>query len=136
MDSKEWAKDLIGWFDGAENYSVVQYAAERGISKKELEEMCGDSEEFRLAYEYGLTVMEYKITDGALGGKVKEGVAMRILETYCGVKGAGVVVQNNEYRQYMMQAKEKAEEILGVRRVADDGGFLVEGDDSLKEGDG
>lgn len=90
----DWSKDIREWFSEAENYSIVHYAIERGVSKEWLEEEAKRDEGFKEALEYALSVQEYKLVEGALGGALDRAVVMEMLRTYngWGKKDSGGVV--------------------------------------------
>lgn len=116
MTSKEIAADLIEWIDEAEHYSVVHYAVERGMSKEELFRKGGEDAELGRALDYALSVQEYKIADGGLNKELDRVVVLKMLETYHGWKGDGVILQKNEYKQYMNEAESRAKEISAEGR--------------------
>jgi hypothetical protein len=74
-------------------------------------------------------VQEYKVCKGAMSGMMEKVVALKMLETYSGWKGDVNILQKNEYKQFMMEAKVKAERILRP-------GFSGDGDitDGLSDG--
>jgi hypothetical protein len=130
-EHKELAKMLIEWLDDPAHYSVVHFAIEHGLSKEALLRMADEDEELGKALEYGWSVQEYKVAEGALTNALNRSVALKMLETYAGWKADVNIVQNNEYKQYMAQARKKAEEILGdtPKRIVDFGEDLPTGGD-------
>jgi hypothetical protein len=82
------------------------------MSKEELIKLSGDCVDLGKAVEYAFSVQEYKLAEGALSGVLDRNVALKMLETYNGWKGDVNILQKNEYKQYMNEAKVKAEAIL------------------------
>ena len=87
----EMVKVIKDWFFVPENYSIVDFAISYDLSHKDLMKMVDEDEEFAHAYDYALTVMEFKVTDLMLRGSMKESVGLRLLEKYCGWKGTDLV---------------------------------------------
>jgi hypothetical protein len=115
MDTKyrDWLlKEMETWFSLPENYSVVHFAIEHGMSKEELFRVCGDDSELQRMLDYVMSVQEYKVSQGAMTGALDRNVALKMLETYSGWKGEVNILQRNEYKQFMNEAKVKAESIL------------------------
>lgn len=116
MDKHEFAVDMRSWFEVPEHYSVVHYAIERGMSKEELFGMAKEDEEFARALWYGLSVQEYKVTEGILSGVIDRAVGLKMLETYNGWKGEVNVYQKvegsltPEMAERLASAVEKLEE--------------------------
>ena len=124
----EWAKMLRDWYDEAENYSIVLFAANNEISKKDLLRMVDEDEEFARAYDYALTVMEFKVTDGMLHGEIDRGVGTRLLETYCGWKGSEVgkevaVPLSPEVAERLIDAVDRLSDVRSVALSSDVMGF-------------
>lgn len=113
LDLKLLAVEMVDWFNVPENYSVIHFAIERGMSKEELFRKAGESVDLQAALDYGMSVMEYKVTEGAMTGALDRAVALKMLETYNGWKGEVNLLQRNEYKQFMNEASEKARKILG-----------------------
>ncbi len=82
----ELARRMRLWIEQPENYSVVHFAVEQGLSKDELLEKVDKSDNLKRAYEYTLSVQEYKIVDGALRGALDRAVALKMLEMFNGWK--------------------------------------------------
>jgi len=131
MDYKEKAKELIDWFDGEENYSIVQYAANHGVGKKELFRWAGEDEGYAKALDYALTVMEFKATDAMLFGKMDKSVGMKLLETYCDWKADVTNVYQNVGGSLSSEAVDRLTEAIEGMRVD---GRVVE--DELPDGFG
>lgn len=112
IDHKELAREMIEWFSVEENYSVVQFAVERGLSREKLFRLAGEDGELQEALDYALSVQEHRVCKGAITGFFDKVVALKMLETYSGWKGDVNILQKNEYKQFMMEAKVKAEKIL------------------------
>ena len=122
MEEKEYkilAKEMIDWFSVPEHYSIVHFAIEQGMSKEELFRISGDNSELQKALDYALSVQEYKVAEGAITGALDKNVALRMLETFNGWKGEVNILQRNEYKQFMNEAKVKAESILSSERNLD-----------------
>jgi hypothetical protein len=79
---------MVEWFDEAEHYSVVHFAIENGIGKEELFKIAGEDEYFREKLDYALSVQEYKVSEGAISGKIDRATALEMLKTYNGWKNA------------------------------------------------
>jgi hypothetical protein len=100
------------------------------MSKEELFRVAGENGESQKALDYALSVQEYKVAEGSMTGALDRSVGLKLLETYAGWKGEVNILQKNEYKQFMNEAKVKAEQIL--RRTSydfseeDDGDFLTE----------
>jgi len=109
---EELAKALIDWIQNPEHYNVVHFAVEAGISKDELIRLAGESAELQRALDYAFTVMEWKVSKGALDGQLDRVAALKMLETYSGWKSDVNIIQKNEYKQFMNEAKVRAEQIL------------------------
>lgn len=126
MDTKYKAwllKEMQEWFSLPENYSVVHFAIEHNLSKEELFRLCGEDSELQRMLDYVLSVQEYKVSEGAMTGALDRNVALKMLETYAGWKGEVNILQRNEYKQFMNEAKVKAEQILS--RMDDAGETLM-----------
>lgn len=119
MSVDERVLDIRGWFEVPENYSIVHYAVERGISKQELLAAGEDSIEFGRALEYAFSVQEYKVVDGAINGKLDRTSALKMLETYNGWKSDVSIYQNisqsmsPELAERLSEAIEKMDRIGG-----------------------
>lgn len=128
---------MVEWFNVPENFSVVHFAIENGISKEELFRLAGDHIELQEALDYGMSVQEYKVMQGTLTGALDKTVGLKMLETYSGWKGDINFVQRNEYKQFMNEASEKAKQILSD--VNGDVGYgrggVVDDDSSYDGGD-
>lgn len=112
-DYQKWLlKEMKEWFDIPENYSVVHFAIEHQMSKEELFRICSEDSELQKMLDYVMSVQEYKVTEGARNGEFDRNVALKMLETYSGWKGEVNILQRNEYKQFMNEAKVKAEQIL------------------------
>ena len=83
-----------------------------GISKDELLRLAGENSELQKALDYAFTVMEWKVAEGALNGDLDRVAALKMLETYSGWKSDVNIIQKNEYKQFMNEAKVRAEQIL------------------------
>ena len=112
---RELARLLIDYMGVDENYSVIKFAADMGMSKEELFRMAGEDSELSSALDYAFTVQEYKVCEGVLSGALDRSGGLRMLETYAGWKSEVNVLQKNEYKQYMAEADRRAEEIGGGR---------------------
>lgn len=110
---EELAELLVAWIDVPENYSVIKFAAEHGLSKEKLISMSGEDSALSDAFDYAKTVQEYKVTELALKGEMDRQTALKMLETYNGWKSDVNILQKNEYKQYMNEAQRKAQKILG-----------------------
>jgi len=130
-DYEGLAREMMEWFSIAEHYSVVHFAIEQGMSKEELFRVCGEDSRTQKVLDYAISVQEYKVMEGAMNGQLDRNVALKMLETYAGWKGEVNILQRNEYKQFMNEAREKAEGILGGRVVEVE---RVGGGDSLIEG--
>ena len=125
-EAKELGDVLVEWFDDPEHYSVVHFAIEHGMSEKAL--MRIEDEYFKEKLEYAFSVMEYKVTEGALSGKIEKTTAMKLLEKYCGFKSDISVYQkieqsmSPELAQRLTEAIEKMDVVGGVGDGFD-GGF-------------
>lgn len=128
-DTADLAKKLIDWIDQPENYSMVEFAISYGISKEELFRLAGEDSELSKALDYGFSVQEYKVSDGAITGVLDKNVALKMLETYNGWKGEVNILQKNEYKQFMNEAKKKAEMILNRNSFESDEHAVKEDDD-------
>ncbi len=117
------ADKLKEWISNPEHYSVIHFAVEAGISKDELFRLAGESRELQDALDFAFTVMEWKVSEGALSGSLDRMSALKMLETYSGWKGEVNILQKNEYKQYMNEARVKAEQILRTDSVGEDTGF-------------
>lgn len=136
-DYKKLANDLIEWFSVGENYSIVHFAIEHGLSKEELFRVAGENSELQDAVDYGLSVQEYKVMEGGMRGILEKSVVLKMLETYNGWKGDINLVQRNEYKQFMNAASEKAKQILSqTSEVGDDVRDKVIGDEVTDDGVG
>lgn len=116
---EELAVKLREWIGVAEHYNVIHFAVEVGISKDELFRLAGENHELQEALDYAFTVMEWKVSEGALSGTLDRMSALKMLETYSGWKGEVNILQKNEYKQFMNEAKVKAEQILNRNSGAD-----------------
>lgn len=83
------------------------------MSKEELFRLAGENSDLQKALDYGMSVQEYKVAHGAMIGTLAANVAQKMLETYNGWKGDVNLIQRNEYKQFMNEASEKAQRILG-----------------------
>lgn len=109
---EELAQELTEWIKVPEHYNVVHFAVEAGISKDELIRLAGEDSVLQKALDYAFTVMEWKVAEGALKGDVDRVAALKMLETYSGWKSDVNIIQKNEYKQFMNEAKVRAEQIL------------------------
>jgi hypothetical protein len=109
---EELAKTLGEWMTVPEHYNVVHFCVEVGLSKEELFRLAGESSVLQKALDCAFTVMEWKVSEGALSGALDRVAALKMLETYSGWKGEVNILQKNEYKQFMNEAKVKAEQIL------------------------
>lgn len=125
MDYKKLAKDMVEWFSDTNNYSVVKFAVSIGLSKEKLFRLAGEDGELQDALDYALSVQESRVCDGALSGMMEKVVALKMLETYSGWKGEVNILQKNEYKQFMTEARVKAEKIL--RSTGVDGKGSIDG---------
>lgn len=126
---KEFADDMVNWFDDDEHYSVVHYATERGISKKKLFEMAKADKYFEEKLEYALSVQEFKLSDGAITGTVDRQSALKMLETYNGWKSDISVYQKVEQSLPADVAKKLSDAIekLDKKEESKDDLSMVEG---------
>jgi hypothetical protein len=108
----ELADKLRAWIAVPEHYNVIHFSCEAGLAKEELFRLAGESAELQSALDYAFTVMEWKVSEGALSGSLDRMSALKMLETYSGWKGEVSILQKNEYKQYMNEARVKAEQIL------------------------
>jgi hypothetical protein len=111
-DHKDIADKLREWVKDPEHFNVIHFAVEAGLSKDELFRLAGENGELQEALDYAFTVMEWKVSQGALDGELDRNTALKMLETYAGWKGEVNILQKNEYKQFMNEAKVKAEQIL------------------------
>ena len=109
---EELSRLLREWIAEKDNYSVIHFAAEHNISKDKLFRLAGENEKLKETLDYAFTVMEFKITEGALSGKLEKTVVLKMLETYSGWKSDVNILQKNEYKSYMNEAQRRAEEVL------------------------
>ena len=109
---EELAQALTEWIKDAEHYNVVHFCVEVGISKDELIRLAGEDAGLQKALDYAWTVMEWKVSKGALDGQLDRVAALKMLETYSGWKSDVNIIQKNEYKQFMNEAKVRAEQIL------------------------
>jgi uncharacterized protein YpiB (UPF0302 family) len=109
---KQLASKLLEWIEDPENYSMVHFAVENKISKEKLLQMSTECVELGEAVEYGFSVQEYKITEGALSGQLDRQTALKMLETYSGWRGEMNIIQKNEYVSQRDSAIQRAEEII------------------------
>lgn len=116
---EELAKALTEWIKDAEHYNVIHFCVEAGISKDELIRLAGESAELQKALDYAWTVMEWKVATGALKGELDRVASLKMLETYSGWKSDINIIQKNEYKQFMNEAKVRAEQILRGESVAE-----------------
>lgn len=115
---KDLGDKLVKWISEPDHYNIVHFAVEAGISKEELFRYGNEDEYLSKCINYAFTVMEWKVSEGALGGDLDRTVALKMLETYSGWKGDVNILQKNEYRNYMNEAQRRADEILrGENRV-------------------
>ena len=115
---EELAKKLVEWIKEPEHFNVIHFAVEVGLSKDELLRLAGEHSELQRAVDYAFTVMEWKVAEGALNGDLDRVAALKMLETYSGWKSDVNIIQKNEYKQFMNEAKLRAEQIL--RSVPED----------------
>ena len=115
---EELAKKLVEWIKEPEHFNVIHFAVEVGLSKDELLRLAGEHSELQRAVDYAFTVMEWKVAEGALNGDLDRVAALKMLETYSGWKSDVNIIQKNEYKQFMNEAKIRAEQIL--RSVPED----------------
>ena len=109
---KDLAEQLRDWIKVPEHINVIHFAASAGVSKEELFRLAGEDSVLQTALDYAFTVMEWKVSQGALDGDLDRAVALKMLETYSGWKGEVNILQKNEYKQFMNEARVKAEQIL------------------------
>jgi hypothetical protein len=102
-----------------EHYNVVHFCVEAGVSKDELIRLAGESSELQRALDYAWTVMEWKVSTGALNGDLDRVASLKMLETYSGWKSDVNIIQKNEYKQFMNEAKLRAEQILRGTSIDD-----------------
>lgn len=117
MSVEERIADIRDWFSFPENYSIVHYAVERGVSKQELLKAGEDSERFGKALEYAFSVQEYKIVDGAINGKLDRTAALKMLETYNGWKSDVSIYQNISQNMSPELAERLSEAIERMDRI-------------------
>ena len=122
IDHKKLAREMVDWFKEEGNYSVVKFAVERGLSKDKLFRLAGEDGELQEALDYALSMQEYRVCDGAITGALERNVALKMLETYAAWKGDVNILQKNEYKQFMTEARVKAERILRSIEGKDTGG--------------
>lgn len=115
---EEVAIALKDWIKVPEHYNVIHFCCELGISKDELIRLAGEDSGLQKALDYAFTVMEWKVATGALSGELDRVAALKMLETYSGWKSDVNIIQKNEYKQFMNEAKVRAEQIL--RSVPED----------------
>lgn len=120
MGHDELGKALVAWITVPEHYNLLHFCSEAGLSKERLFRMAGESSVLQEALDYAMTVMEWKLSDGALQGNLDRVSAMKMLETYNGWKSDVAIVQRNEFKQFMNEAKVKAEQILSRSRSGHD----------------
>jgi len=108
----ELAAKLREWMSVPDHYNVIHFCVEVNLSKDELFRLAGESHVLQEALDYAFTVMEWKVAEGALSGTLDRMSALKMLETYSGWKGEVNILQKNEYKQFMNEAKVKAEAIL------------------------
>jgi hypothetical protein len=124
---KKFADKMVDWFSVPEHYSVVHFAIEHGISKQRLIRMGDEDEYFKEKLEYAFSVMEYKVTEGALSGALDKSVSTKLLETYHGFKSDISVYQkveqtmSPELAEKLVEAIDKIEGMDGVGRGFKDG---------------
>jgi hypothetical protein len=116
---EELAKTLTDWIKEADHFNVVHFAVEAGLSKDELIRLAGESACLQKALDYAFTVMEWKVAEGALNGQLDRVAALKMLETYSGWKSDVNIIQKNEYKQFMNEAKVRAEQILRGESIDD-----------------
>jgi len=126
IDHKKLAREMVDWFKEEGNYSVVKFAVDRGLSKDKLFRLAGEDGDLQEALDYALSMQEYRVCDGAITGVLERNVALKMLETYAGWKGDVNILQKNEYKQFMTEARVKAERIL--RSIEDKGSGIDEKD--------
>jgi len=80
------SKSLVEWIDIDEHYNIVHFAVEHSLCKEDLFRFADADEDFASNLAYAISVMEYKITEGALKGTLDRNIALRLLETYAGWK--------------------------------------------------
>ena len=115
---QQLADKLRDWISAEEHYNVIHFCVEAGLSKDELFRLAGEDADLQKALDYAFTVMEWKVAEGALSGELDRMSALKMLETYSGWKGEVNILQKNEYKQFMNEAKVRAEQIL--RSVPED----------------
>jgi hypothetical protein len=108
----ELADKLRAWISVDTHYNVIHFAVEAGLSKEELFRLAGEDSTLQSALDFAFTVMEWKVSEGALSGTLDRMSALKMLETYSGWKGEVSILQKNEYKQFMNEARVKAEQIL------------------------
>lgn len=111
-DYEDIANKMRAWILEPEHFNVIHFAVEAGLSKDELFRLAGENAVLQEALDFAFTVMEWKVSQGALDGEFDRQTALKMLETYAGWKGEVNILQKNEYKQFMNEAKVKAEQIL------------------------
>ena len=88
--------ELVNWLCLPANYLIVQYLAENSLTRRRVEKLCEGNQEAIDLLDDAYTIQEYKISVGALEGKLEKSIALRMLETFHNWKQTpAVVVQNN-----------------------------------------
>ena len=117
LTNKELAEGIRVWISVPENYSVVHYAIEAGISKEELMRRGSEDDELGEALEYAMSVQEYKVVEGAMRGELDRNVVMKMLDTYSGWKGGVVNIDNRRVDMSGEVAERLIEAIGKVRGI-------------------
>ena len=146
MDKSEYkrlADEMVEWFSTPEHYSVVHFAIEHGISKQKLIRMGDEDEYFKEKLEYAFSVMEYKVTEGALSGALDKSVSTKLLETYHGFKSDVSIYQkveqtmSPELAEKLVDAIDKIDGMDAIGRGFKDGfGEVKVGNVGMNSGSG
>jgi len=132
LDYEDLADKLRAWISEPEHYNVIHFCVEAGLSKDQLLRYGGESECLQEALDFAWTVMEWKVSEGALSSAMDRSVALKMLETYSGWKGDVNILQKNEYRSYMNEAQRKAGEILNQIATEGEGIESIEGIEGIE----
>ena len=109
---EEVGNKLKKWILIEGNLNVIEFAVSASLSKNELFKLAGENQQLQKDLDFAITVMEWKITEGALYSKLDRTTSLRMLETYCDWKSEVNILQKNEYKQYMNEAQHRANLIL------------------------
>ncbi len=113
------ANTLKSWIEEPQHYNIVHFATECSMSKEELFRLGGESAELQSAIDYAFSMQEWKVVQGMQSGDIHHTIGLRMLETYNGWKGEVNVLQRNEYKSYMSEARSRAESILSSNQPTD-----------------